>query len=189
MPHRRVHFDMPARVARQPRDDERSVMRYFMRHVRCCMCCWTSVDSQGSTQLCSRGSEYARDVLQYMYFKRGKAFALLDWQRGYGDVQIEVPPQYAPLIMLFSQSASLFHDRPPSNRPSTRTYQIRKSPKTHIHERNGADGRKAKDSRSKDQVHEHFGDYITVCAAIPAMTIPLRVKRADLVEGTSKNII
>lgn len=116
-----------------------------------------------------------------MYFKRGKAFALLDWQRGCGDVQIEVPLHHMPLIMLFSQSGSLFNDRLPSNRPNTWTYQIRKRPKTHIHERDDADGgRKAKEHRSKDLVDEHFGDYITVRAAIPAMTIPLRVKRADL---------
>lgn len=38
----------------------------------------------------------------------------------------------------------------------------------------------AKYSRSEDRMDKRIEDYITVYAAIPAMAIPLRVKRADL---------
>ena len=120
-----------------------------------------------------------------MYFKHGKAFSLLDWQRGYGHVQIEVPHRYMPLIMLFSQCADLPNIRLPPDPSDTGTYQIRKRPKCYVYEADDMDrSRKAKYNRSEDRVDKRIEDYITVYAAIPAMTIPLRVKRAELLQNT-----
>lgn len=59
-------------------------------------------------------------------FKHGKAFSLLDWQRGYGDVQIEVAHHYVPPSMLLSQYAGPSDDRPPSDRSSAWTCRTRK---------------------------------------------------------------
>jgi hypothetical protein len=121
-----------------------------------------SMDSSRATQLCSRGSEYASDVLQYMYFKHGKAFSLLDWQRGYGDVQIEVPYRYMSLNMLFSRCAGPSANRPPSARPTTGTYRIRKRPKSDVHRKDDVDRNgKTKDSRSTVRVERHIENYIT----------------------------
>jgi len=175
MRHHRVRFDIPIRVARLPRDDERSVMRYLIRHIRYCTYCWISTDSQIRTQLCSRGSGYARDVLQYMYFKHGKAFSLPDWQRGHGDVQIEIPHRYISLNNLFNGYTNPSDDRPSSDR------SISKKRKIYVHETGDVNRReKTKGSPSTECVDEHIEEYITVYTAIPAMTIPLKLKRADL---------
>jgi hypothetical protein len=160
MPQRRVHFDLPARVARQPQDEERSVMRHFMRHIRCCMCCRTSIDSRRAIQLCSRGSEYARDVLWYMYFKHDKAFSLLDWQRGYRDIQIEVPHYYMLLPILFSQYADPSDNLSPSVRSR---YQKWKRQKCCVYETNNMGfGGKAKETRFTERVDKHLVNYTTV---------------------------
>ena len=40
-----------------------------MRHIRECALCRTAIGLR--THLCSRGYGYAKDVLQYVHFKRG----------------------------------------------------------------------------------------------------------------------
>lgn len=110
-----------------------------------------AIDSLIATHLCSRGSQYARDVLQHMYFKHGKAFSLLDWQRGYGDVEIEVPGSYLPLHRLLSQLTGVSDSRP-RDQSNTRTCQARKTSENHIPETDNVDRKeKAKDNRSADQ--------------------------------------
>lgn len=130
--------------------------------------------------------QHARIVLQYLYFKHGKAFSVLDWRRGYGDLQIEVLYRYMPLnMLLFNQYAGPSDNHLPSNRSTAWIYRTRNRPKTCVHEIDDVDrSKKAKDSRSTGRVDEHIENYITLYAAIPAMTIPLRVKQADLRHNT-----
>ena len=145
------------------------------------MYCWILNDSRRMTQLCSRGSVYMRDVLQYLYFKHGKAFSLLDWQRGYDDVQIELP--HEPMLLL-SQYTVPFNDRRSSERSNTE-YRTRERLKSCAYKTSDVNrNNETKDSRFTNRVD---GDYITVYAVIPAITIPLRVRQADLLHNTTVN--
>jgi len=110
-----------------------------------------------------------------MYFKHGKAFSLPDWQRGHGDIQIEIPHHYMLLNNLFNGYTNPSDDRPSSDR------SISKKRKIYVHETGDVNRReKTKGSPSTECVDEHIEEYITVYTAIPAMTIPLKLKRADL---------
>jgi hypothetical protein len=110
-----------------------------------------AIDLLIATHPCSHGSQYARDVLQHMYFKHGKAFSLLDWQRGYGDVEIEVPGSYLPLHRLLSQRTGVSDSRP-RDQSNKQTSQARKTSENYISETDNVDRKeKAKDNRSADQ--------------------------------------
>lgn len=48
----------------------------------------------------------SKDILQYLYFSHGKAFSLLDWQRGHGKVEIELPSDIEPWVGLVARPSS-----------------------------------------------------------------------------------
>ena len=78
-----------------------------------------------------------------MYFKHGKAFSLLDWQRGHGDVQIEIPHHYTSLNILFNGYTNPLDDRPPLDR------LISKRPKIYVHETDDVNRREKTVMRAK----------------------------------------
>jgi hypothetical protein len=81
-------------ICRPARDDERYVMQCFAAHTSHCPRCRDPfrVYVNGNT-LCDRGHAYARDVAQYVYFKAGKAYSVIDHNTTDGQVQIEIPPR------------------------------------------------------------------------------------------------
>jgi len=82
----------PTSSCRPLRYDERSVLEAFNNHASHCSDCADPLATYhaGGT-LCSRGHAYARDLGQYVYFKAGRAWSLLDREDTGERVQIEVP--------------------------------------------------------------------------------------------------
>lgn len=91
---RRVSFASSTRQGRPARDDELSVMEHFSRHASRCRRCNDpcKILTSGDT-LCERGRAYARDVVQYVFWKEGKPFSVLDNKIDGEKVQIEIPAQ------------------------------------------------------------------------------------------------
>jgi hypothetical protein len=81
-------------ISRPARDDERDVMQHFAAHASHCPRCADPfyIYMKGGT-LCDRGHAYARDVVQYIYSKAGKAYSVVDRDANDLRVQIEIPPR------------------------------------------------------------------------------------------------
>lgn len=89
---RRVKFAANEIVSRLPHDDERYVMKHFADHSSRCSICASpfSVHRSGGT-LCDKGHKLAQDVAQYVYSVAGRAYSVVDGQRGDQAVRIEIP--------------------------------------------------------------------------------------------------
>jgi hypothetical protein len=96
-------LNMPIRMIRPPRVDEQWVTQNLVSHVGLCKRYPRLVQK---AQICSRGSQYIKDVLQYLYFSHGKAFSLLDWQRGHGRVETELLSDIEPWVGLVARPSS-----------------------------------------------------------------------------------
>lgn len=75
--------------------EERFVLKSFSRHVQRCQSC--SIEETRSSyrcQLCTRGSGYGKDILQYLFYENGRFLSRIDEKLGYGRTEVIVPDEY-----------------------------------------------------------------------------------------------
>lgn len=87
-----VRIDPNLSFARTTGDDELYVMSRLSNHIRDCRNCGNPLDLLAKGQnLCARGTTHAIILGRYIYNKGGKAYSLVDRERG-KTMQIEIPP-------------------------------------------------------------------------------------------------
>lgn len=88
---RHVEFDPIVSHSREPRDDEKYVMKVFARHASRCPSCANpyEVHKRGET-LCAKGHQRALDVAQYLFNMSGQAYSSVD-REGNQRIRVEIP--------------------------------------------------------------------------------------------------
>ena len=99
---KQVHFQEPLFTLRPAREDEVSVMRYFVSHLLQCRKCTFTSDGKEGLLLCRHGYGYAKDVFNYMYLHNGRIFSKVRLKRG-EPIQIEIPKNYRVIYRLLAQ--------------------------------------------------------------------------------------
>ena len=88
---RQVDFAPAPVLSREAYDDESYVMHSYARHATHCTQCAHPYEShlQGLS-LCEKGHRYALNIVQYVYFKGGKAYSTVDRHQQHR-IQVEIP--------------------------------------------------------------------------------------------------
>ena len=158
----------PAAVRFEPRhmqEDELSVVCRYIQHIHLCRICQTH--KHGHLSFCPRGYGYVKDVRQYLYMKHDSSddrdFSEIDLQRTHQDRQVQVADKHCAIRNILRGRGRAYpkirlRTTQPQNPPPQE--RVKQSPAT-------------------------YGDseYVTILARIPAITIPLQLRRSDLLKG------
>jgi hypothetical protein len=171
---RQVHF-RSRNNKRIPYDDEFSVMRSFSRHIQSCRTCVTPAGPETRLLLCQRGYSYAKDVFRYMRLQNGRVVSNLEPELSGTQTEIEVPASFAIVSRLLSEVRGTPMAQPKST--STSEHRPAKDCTSRRLEISSSRHQKLK---LDSQTYKDGGDFVTISAIIPAIRIPLQIKRSDL---------
>ena len=171
---RQVHF-RSRNDKRVPYDDEFFVMRSFSRHIQSCRTCVTPADPEAGLLLCQRGYSYARDVFRYIRLQNGRVVSNLEPELSGTQIEIEVPTRFAIVWRLLSEVRGI-----PMAQSKSASTSERRPAKDCTSRRLEISSSKHQKLKLDSQTSKDGGDFITISATIPAISIPLQIKRSDL---------
>ncbi len=151
----KVHFhDQLEDMRRQPFDDEYSVMARFSNHIDMCRVCMVPFQTDRNPLLCREGYLLSKDVCRYVRLRNGRVISTISSR---SPLEIAVPRRFAIIRRLLtarprdSTSQRVNSEEKPESRPKSR----------HI-------------------PHQGSVEYITIYLNVPALKVPLHIRRADL---------
>ena len=178
------------RVTFAPRkldDEEDFVVRKLRQHILRCAGCKAAC-RKGSPLVCERGVRRLRGVHGYLYWKAGKIFSEVDKKKG-DPLEIKISDQNQFLLDLLKPRSSTVRPSPQRGLEKF-TYHFAKAPSEYDVEvrpvstekphRSATRGPSRTTERSQRARPNSEGDTLLVYAWLPAMKIPIRIKRSDL---------
>lgn len=157
LPQRRVHFRERRRALRELYDDEYSVMAHFSKHVDICRACFIPTRMDRTPVLCRDGYDLGKDVCRYFRLDNGKVVSSLPSR---SPLEIAIPRKFAVSTHILREQQQ---DSKTGKKQMPMDAEYRQS-------RPKSPGLSSKNS----------GDFLTVYVTLPALTIPLHLRRADL---------
>jgi hypothetical protein len=167
------------RFTREVNEEEEYVVKRLSHHVTRCSRC------KDSYWLCQRGTSLLQDVQSYLYLDERRIFSWVD--------QREIIFPWSHQVVLDVLGRSLAPTKPlPLQTPHSYIYHINKAPSEYNVDVRPVKARK--ESRStmrslpcksclkhpKVEPPDEKGDTVLIYAWLPAMRIPLRLRKADL---------
>jgi hypothetical protein len=150
-------------MSRPPRDDEVWLTQRFSSHATGSSRCLNAIYYPGPTRvLCSKGSRYTRNILDYLEYRKGRVVSIVDRCLGRPDVQVQIPRD----SLVFSLLSSVEKD--------WRIVQPRHcSSAGRGHSCQSAGGKYMRGQSERDQT-------VMIEARLPAITVPLYVRLSQL---------
>ena len=141
-------------VLRRPFDDEYSVMAHFSDHIDMCRLCIVPFQNDRNPMLCREGYLLSKDVCRYVGLRNGRVTSAISSR---SPLEIAIPPRFAIIRRLLTarprdlKSQGVNDGEMPKSRPE-----------------------------SRHAPHQRSVEYVTIYLNLPALKIPLHIRRADL---------
>lgn len=157
LPQRRVHFRERRGALRELYDDEYSVMAHFSKHVDICRTCFIPTRMERTPVLCREGYDLSKDVCRYFRLNNGMVVSSLPSR---SPLEIAIPRKFAVTTYILREQQQ-----------GSKTGRKQTPLEAEYRQSHGKSPRIS----SKNST-----DVITVYVTLPALTIPLHLRRADL---------